>query len=549
VRRLPLPLVPFLAAALLHLGALRGGFHFDDVHAVAGNPAIGDLRNVPSFFADPARFSAAGEGSMYRPLLLMLHAVNAAQARGTGSAIPWLVTNLLLHAACSSGVFLLVRSLLRRRGVERSEVPALAASLLFALHPLAAEVVDYVSARSSSLSFGCTLAALLAHLRARERGGAWWAAPMLLGTAAMLSRETAVGLPILVGILEGLLPGTNRGRAFRTIPSLLLALGFLALRSAVLGTVLPPSTARDVEPEAGWGRSLSTNVVLQTLACVRFLGLLLWPQGLTVDHTFPRVGGLGDPLFLLSAAILLVVALLAAALIRRPLCVLGFSLVAWGLAPYFLAPLNVVFAEHRAYPSLAGACLVLGDGATALLAAWPGRAALLKGASAVGLLALAGRSAARDADWRAGLEDLPLWESALRVSPDSFRAHHGVANALFEKGDLDGAERHYREALATYPRYDAARLSLASVLVRRTDPAALDEAVALLDELLARRPGHVLARFKLAGALEARFLLGGNPADAARCDQILRALAAENPSDRNARVLHEVFRRERVQKD
>ena len=545
MRRVPLPLVPFLAATLLHLGALRGGFHFDDEHAVVRNPAVQDLRNAPLFFTDPARFSASGEGAMYRPVTLSLHAVNAAQAR-TSSPLPWVATNLLLHAACSAGLFLLVREVLRRSGSIRPEVAALAASLLFAVHPLATEVVNYVSARSSSLAFAFAIGALLAHLRAREGSRLAWAGSLLLGALAMLSRETAVALPLLVGTVELLLPGFARARVLRTLPCLAVTGAFLALRAHLLGGVVGPAAAvPDVEPEAGWGRSPETNFVLQSLAAVRFLGLVLWPGGLTVDHTFPRPSGLGDPLFFSSAAILLVVAAAAFALRRRPACLLGFVLLASGLAPYFFAPLNVVFAEHRAYPSLAGACLVLGDGAAAALAAWPRRALALRGAAAVLLLGLATRAAARDLDWRGGESDLPLWESAVRVSPDSFRAHHGLANGLFESGDLDGAERHYREALRIYPRYDAARISLAGALLRRGGGPALDEAVALLEELLARRPAHVLARFRLAAALQARFLLSGDLADASRCDRLLSSLAEENPADRSARTLLELFRRER----
>src|SRR5262249_52400309 len=45
---------------------------------------------------------------------------------------------------------------------------------------------------------------------------------------------------------------------------------------------------------------------------------------------------------------------------------------------------------------------------------------------------------------------------AIRLRPDSDKAHHDLANALLAKGDLDGAIASFREALRLNPRYASA---------------------------------------------------------------------------------------------
>jgi tetratricopeptide (TPR) repeat protein len=546
-RKVPLALLPFAAAILVHLGALRGGFHFDDVHSVVGNEALRDLRNLPRFFADASLFSATPEGAMYRPLTLALHGINRVQAGSSASPLPFLLTNLLLHGLASAALLVLARGLLRRAGAERADAVALGASLLFAVHPLASEAVNYVSARSSSLSTLFLFLAASAHLRAREGRPARVAAALAAGACALLSRETAIVLPAVIAAAELLLPGTTRGRIARTALYALLAGASLGLRQSIAsGSVpLPQVEQGDWDPRAGWGRSLGTNLRVQVVAAARFLSLFVWPRGLSVDPPVPASVGLADPLFVGSALALVGCAVAAVLARRRPAVSFGASLAVVGVAPYFAVSLNVAMAEHRFYLPLAGLCLAATDAAIALSARWRLPRRVPATAAALVLAAFSARSAVRDADWRGGADDLRLWESALEVSPSSFRAQLGAGNVWCSRGDLERAEGHFREAIRIYPEFDAARLSLAATLTLEGGEGSLREAIAHLEAVLARRPGHVLARFKLALALQELHLATGDPQLAARCDAILESLAAENPSDPRAQALLREFKRAR----
>ncbi len=186
--------VVFALAWLAYGAALAGDFVFDDIHSVAANPALHDLGNCSRLLLDPSAFSATDQ-RMYRPVLLVSFALNFAVA-----AAPWALKagNVLLHAS----VAWLLWSWLRcwRLPVR----PAFVVASLFAVHPLASEAVNLVSARSELLlAFGVLLA--LRAQRAWQAGAP--AAPALLAvlvgtTIACGSKETGVVLPALLAAQE-----------------------------------------------------------------------------------------------------------------------------------------------------------------------------------------------------------------------------------------------------------------------------------------------------------------------------------------------------------
>ena len=202
------PWGPVLLIGLLALGAyanaLGGSFHFDDAHAVLENPTIRSAASLGRFFVDPATFSVLPQNQNYRPLLLVSYALTAA-VTGVKPG-PFIFVNLLLHLAGA----LLVRSALRRilpllRGSPEREDEWLAtlAGIFFAVHPIFSECVNYVSARSESLSAALALLGLLAYLRARERASwRWLAGAAVAMFAAAITKAVVVTVPLLVLLLE-----------------------------------------------------------------------------------------------------------------------------------------------------------------------------------------------------------------------------------------------------------------------------------------------------------------------------------------------------------
>src|SRR3954465_5538729 len=163
-----------LTATLVAFGAsLWSGFHYDDY----------------SIFADPAMASASGWMEMFtvrqtRPLTYLTLWINYA-IEGSGSAIGYHVVNLALHLAAGALALEGLRKLLPERA-------AVAAAAIFALHPIQAEAVDYIWARSIVLATLFCLAALLDWTEGRHWTAVLWFA------LALLSKEEVAAFPLLL---------------------------------------------------------------------------------------------------------------------------------------------------------------------------------------------------------------------------------------------------------------------------------------------------------------------------------------------------------------
>src|SRR5439155_1216958 len=202
-RLAPVALTVFLAAVLAHAGSLAGGFVYDDHRFIEHNPAIASLANVPKFFADPSTASAAAgvEPDIYRPLRTLDFAVD--RALFGLSPFGWHLASVLLHAANAVLVWLLILRLLAPpkaaspplrpgRHADPRRAPLLAAAagaVLFAVHPVTAESVAWVSSRGDLLAW--TLVLLALEVLARP-GGVRTALGAGLVFLACLAKESAV---------------------------------------------------------------------------------------------------------------------------------------------------------------------------------------------------------------------------------------------------------------------------------------------------------------------------------------------------------------------
>jgi len=82
-----------------------------------------------------------------------------------------------------------------------------AAALLFAAHPLHDEAVTYIAARGHPMAAALMLAVLFCYVRWRSAAGGtlrwvWLGCGLILALLAALAKETALILPILVGMIE-----------------------------------------------------------------------------------------------------------------------------------------------------------------------------------------------------------------------------------------------------------------------------------------------------------------------------------------------------------
>lgn len=219
-----------LAASVLPwrgaLGAsyLADDFFFAAMYRQLALPLADLLANVFVVNQAPTTF--------YRPLAF---ATLAAEVRWWGNSPVWLhVTNIVIHAATTLGVFAVARRLVT--GPSRDRAAALGACA-FALFPRRVEAVAWLSCRPDLLCglSGVAMLWLVTRTPAGRRRGlaaahaAWW--------FALLSKEAAIALPLALPFITP--PGTARASLRARIaglwPWLVSGAAFLVVRRAVIG--------------------------------------------------------------------------------------------------------------------------------------------------------------------------------------------------------------------------------------------------------------------------------------------------------------------------
>ncbi|MBI3932180.1 MAG: tetratricopeptide repeat protein [Acidobacteria bacterium] len=440
------PLGAALLAALAYLPSLWGGFLYDDQHTVLDNRAIqeGGLGTV--LRSDPAR-----------PVLSLTWALNFA----VSGREPWSyhLVNVLVHAATAALLASLFEWMGRRARRGEPGGSALLGASLFAVTPMAADTVAYVSSRSSGLAALFVLASLRAAVRDLESPSVRWRAGALaLFLLALGTKEEAAALPLLLLLLDFFFvadqhPAGLVGRARRHVPFLVLPVLGLAARAAATGSWLPP-------PALDRGTYLATQIAVFPAYLLRTLVPLdpAFYRGQEPAAWPPQGWALLGWLAALGVAA-------GALALRRRLADWSFAVLWMGIAllpSSSLVPLKEMVADHRAYLGGAGVAYALGG------ALWPRRRGL-----ALALLLVWAGVAVRY-EWVLA-DPVRAWQDAAARAPLAGEAYLALGNAYAARGDRR-AEWAYTRAAALEPNAAQAWTNL-GVFYLRTSRLREAEAV------------------------------------------------------------------------
>jgi len=176
-----------LATAVLYAGDLRlGFFRIDDPQYVVGNARIQGITwgHVRQILADSYYLN-------YSPLHLFSYMLDHAIA-GL-SAYAFHLSNNLWAGAVAGFVYLVALALTQQR------LTAIAATILFLVHPVHVEAVAWISSRKDLVAAAFMLPCLLAYLKYRQRGAiGWYLASLLLFLLALLGKLSVVAFPAVL---------------------------------------------------------------------------------------------------------------------------------------------------------------------------------------------------------------------------------------------------------------------------------------------------------------------------------------------------------------
>ncbi|MGD1083253.1 MAG: tetratricopeptide repeat protein, partial [Verrucomicrobiota bacterium] len=471
------------------------------------------------------------------------------------------LVNVLLHTANAVLLFLVLRRM--TGSLWRSAF----AAAVFAIHPLRAESVAWVSERKDVLSGLFFMLTLWAYVRFAEKKNCairrgrkfYYGLTLVFFALGLMAKGMVATLPFVLLLLDWWPLGRMRGMEnleFRMqngeggkqkwdrgeegservgfwglvrekIP--LFAIG----AGACVATALAPGLVV--------GRGHALPLVERAGNALVSYGVYLWqmvfPAGLAIPYPYPPNG---PPPWKVCAAFAVLAAISTVAVAcreKRPWLLTGWLWYLGMLAPVIgiiqISP-DAAHADRYTYLPQIGLALAGTWAAAEWGARWRHRREIF-GALApavVGALMVfayiqtsywkeggtlwkraldrtSGNSVAHNnlgyvLDKRGALEEaIRQFQQALAITPDYGQAHYNLGVALLKQGDTDGGISEFHKALQTAPGYMEAHFDLGSALVLKGD---LDEAAAQYRRALEIEPDYAAADYSLGKI----FLLKGD---------------------------------------
>lgn len=402
--------------------------------------------------------------------------------------------SLALHLCCSLLTFSILRSIVGSLG------PALIGALVFAIHPLQAETVSWVTETKGLLATAFSLLFIRIYVsatRPAEEGGGITSLRVLAMVAALLlgllSKPTAAAAP-LVALAIGL--GFRRGAAMASIKLLAPMMGIVVAFTIVTKILQPDSQITGVPPL--WARGWIALDALSFYFTKIFAPIQLAPDYGRSPQWVMR-SGWNYFIWLLPIQALLVLWFIdeskrffTAALIF----VAGVAPVL-GFIPFGFQNQSTV-ADRYAYLAMLGVALAV----AMILDRWWRPESIA--AAAVTLVALGWMAHAQASHWR---NNETLFAHALSVNPRSNLAAANLGVVLFHAGKHGEAIEHFEVVLKRDPYATYALGNLADVQMAM---GKVDDAIKNYRRAIELEPSTARFHNGLANAL----LNKGKPEDA-----------------------------------
>lgn len=433
------------ALGALVLFAYSDSFHcgmvIDNQALIVGDPRLREASpgNLRLIFMKEYWWPTAAVG-VYRPLATLSYWFNYTLLGNGDQPFGYHCINFLLQWLNAALVFLLFARLFGGR------TTAFLGAALFALHPIATDVVTNVIGRTDLLATASVLAGLLCYIRSTESSGwrrtSWLVAMSFAAVLGLFSKENAVAIMAVIALYDLVFRPRQVLGSWRAVVALAPAyLAFWAARIVVFAHSIPPEFPFADNPLVGADFLTTRLTAVKVLG--RYLWLMAWPQKLSCDYSYNEIPVRAwDWQMLASLIALAAIGVVAVRAFRRNkalLFLIAFSFATMLPTSNLVVLIGNIMGERYAYLPLIGfaGCIVLA--ARAVLKQW-------HALSAVVLIAYGARTFVRNFDW---VDSLHIWRSAVEVCPESFKTHKSYAKALHE---IDPQRKNIDEVIAIAER-------------------------------------------------------------------------------------------------
>jgi protein O-mannosyl-transferase len=500
----------FLVIGLaIYANSFGNQFFWDDNDVVVNNVYVQHF-NVGKMFSQSLISGAGQTTNYYRPVLLLSYALDY-QLWGMNS-FGFNLVDVLLHILNAWLIFILLYFLLslrvKRNSLDRNDKAdfwlACLPALIFLVHPLNTEAVDYVSGRADVLYAFFALLSLIFYFNFSQAENARkkiinYSAAILFFILSLLTKETAVVLPVAIVLIElvffaaGSVGARLKAAAKKTWPLFAVLAVYIVLHLKIFNfNHLTGSLTGCLGDYCSYG--IIRRALVFLLVCLNYFQILFLPVGLHMERAVSEFGSIYS--WRLAAAIAAILAWAAAAVYfwRRE------KGVAFGLGWFFvfLFPSSGILVkmlyptyEHFLYLPAIGFWLAILCLVNLAFAEIKDRKVLLLAPVIFYVMLVACvvfwsfLTTERNRDWH---DPITFFEKNLKYSPQSFIEHTGLGMAYDNAGRFTEAEAEYRQAIAISDVYPQVHHDLAISL---TELKKYDEAEKEYLKAIAMDPGFV----------------------------------------------------------
>lgn len=388
--------------------------------------------------------------------------------------VPYHIFNLAIHFLSTVFVYLLVLQLLRRRpGTQfySAQLAAVVIALVFAAHPLQTQAVTYMVQRMASMAalfflLGMNLFIFQQSRQSRTKrvsGILLTAGVVLCGLAAFFSKENAIVFPgVLFFAALLFFPKRLKQRASDNPLWSIVLLVVLLVPIVMLRKIIREYPAELQVTPLGEQLTSMHYGLTQLTVLPRYLGQIVLPVGLNIDHTVPMTTDFGVRPALGLFIIIALIGFIGLTYKKNPIIAFGLGwFILTMLVESSIFPISDVYVEHRMYLPIVGLLIAI---APFVYLVFKGerksRTVAIIAASCL-IIVLSTLTYDRNKTWQT---ELSLWSDSAQKAPHNPRAHYNIAVEQLQLGDATAAAEEFLRTIEVNPKYHQAYNNLGAMM-------------------------------------------------------------------------------------
>jgi Tfp pilus assembly protein PilF len=422
---------------------------------------------------------------------------------------PHHLMNVLLHTVNACLLFLILKKM------TFSIWSSCLAAAVFAVHPINVESVAWIAERKNLLSTLFWSLTIFAYLRYIKTAALLdYGLMLFVFLLGLMAKPMLVTLPCVLLLLdvwplkrikflhaEAAYIGDPSNQS-NGLPSPKFAEVVMEklplLLMAVLVAYLTASSVAGAESEISFD-SVPLNLRLQNavVACMGYLGKLIWPSRLAIFYPYPREVStwIGGAAFIALVGITILSITMAR---KRPYLLVGWLWFICTLVPVsglIQRGLWPALADRWAYLPSIGILIAVIWGVAESCRRWCVPKEVCAAVVFAYVLTLATVCNTQAATWK---NTKSVFQNAVKVIPGNYVAHDILGTAFEKEGNIDEAYSHYIEAARIQPDFYSAYENIGILFCDRGNFA---EAEPYLEKALSLRPTNAAANYNYGNAL------------------------------------------------